>query len=124
VIGRLATRPLGITPEKVISKEGYCENCVAALVCVERRDSIVKAHKIAKEILKMCKETYDHDVVLLPFAHLSNKLAPDKEAIAILDVIEADLRANVKVLRAHFGSHKELLIHLYGHPGNARYREF
>ena len=38
--------------------------------------------------------------------------------------IEENLKKEFNVMRAHFGSHKELLLDIYGHPGNARYREF
>jgi len=63
-------------------------------------------------------------VVILPFAHLSNNLAKAKDGIKIVSFIEENLKKEFNVMRAHFGSHKELLLDIYGHPGNARYREF
>ena len=62
---------------------------------------------------------------LCPFAHLSSNLAQAKEALPILERVVIELKdSEINLTEGHFGSDKELLIHLYGHPGNARYREF
>lgn len=125
VIGRLSTRPKGIVPEPVREKSQLVEDCLVALVTVEEGDSIDKVSSgIAKEIIKMAEQTYCKDVVILPFAHLSNKIAHYAKATECLKLIEDKAKSSLNVKRAHFGSHKELLLHLYGHPGNIRYREF
>ncbi len=60
------------------------------------------------------------------FAHLSNKLAPFKTGIYFFDQLEKSLKNERKyeINRTHFGSDKDMLLYLFGHPGNARYREF
>lgn len=74
----------------------------------------------------MSNEIKRNTVVILPFAHLSKKLATDSESKRALDIIENTLKQNtrLKILRDHFGSHKEVLLHIYEHAGNVRYREF
>ena len=81
---------------------------------------------MTKEIVKFCAETNETHVVLAPFAHLSSNLVPFKFGISFFDSLEKELsrHESLRVSRVHFGSDKDLLIHLFGHPGNARYREF
>jgi threonyl-tRNA synthetase len=84
-----------------------------------------KAKGISNEIIKFSEETKHKNVFLCPFAHLSNNLANSEDALTILEAIVEGLKnLDVQLTQGHFGSDKELLIHLYGHPGNARYREF
>ena len=124
-IESLAKRPRGISPEEVSENDQSCKDCIVALITVENQDNLkVTSSAVSVEILKMAQEVGRDIVILLPFAHLSNNLAKSKVSIQTLDLVENILKEKVKVLRAHFGSHKELLIDIYGHPGNARYREF
>jgi len=121
---RIANRPVDIRPEEVKYKEQSCKDCVVALITVEDKDDPeIVAEKLSKEIIIMAKNVGQNSIVLLPFAHLSNNLADTKKAIKTLGIIEKYLK-DYNVLRAHFGSHKELLLDIYGHPGNARYREY
>jgi len=124
-IDRMSDRPKDITPEEVQEKEQNCKDCVVALVTVEKNDDIEKTSSgLSEEVAKMCQEVGHKNVVILPFAHLSNNLAKAKDGIKIVLLIEENLKNKFNVMRAHFGSHKELLLDIYGHPGNARYREF
>ena len=121
----LATRPKTIVPAEVSSKTQSVKDCVLVFVTLEKGDTKEKAHSLAKEIIKFCEETKHMNVFLCPFAHLSNNLASSKEATEILREIVSKMgESDVVLTEGHFGSDKELLIHLYGHPGNARYREF
>ena len=125
-IDRLANRPEDITPEEVKEKEQNCKDCVVALITVEKEDKIEQfCSQLVDEIAKMSDEVGHEDIVILPFAHLSNNLAKAKDGIKAMQIVEDSLREkNYKVMRAHFGSHKSLLLDIHGHPGNARYREF
>jgi len=121
---RIANRPIDIKPEEIKYKEQSSKDCVVALITVEDKDNPdVVVEKLSKELKAMAKDVGQNTVVLLPFAHLSNDLADTKKALKTLDNLEKSLK-EFAVLRAHFGSHKELLLDIYGHPGNARYREF
>ena len=124
-VTRLANRPKGINPEAVKEKEQFCNNCIVAMITVEKEDVLDKSIPLlSKEIITMSNEIKRKQVVLLPFAHLSNNLANIKKGIDAITMLENSIKNNLHVVRAHFGSHKELLLNLYGHPGNARYREF
>ena len=124
-IDRLANRPKDITPEEVKEKEQSCKDCIVVLTTIEKEDKIEQfCSQLVDEITKMSQEVGCKNIVILPFAHLSNNLAKAKDAIKAITLIEDKLKNNYNVIRAHFGSHKSLLLDIYGHPGNARYREF
>ena len=124
-IDRMSDRPEDIAPEKVSKNEQSCKDCVVALVTVEENDDAQKTSSgLSEEVAKMCLEVGHKNVVILPFAHLSNKLAKSSDGIKIISMIVDNLKEDFDIIRAHFGSHKELLLDIYGHPGNARYREF
>jgi threonyl-tRNA synthetase len=123
-IGKMSNRPEDIAPEEVQEKEQNCKDCVVALITVEKNDDVEKSSAIiSEEVSQMCQEVGHNNVVVLPFAHLSNNLAKSEDGIKIISSIENSLKKKFNVFRAHFGSHKELLLDIYGHPGNARYRE-
>ncbi|MBN1385442.1 hypothetical protein JW968_00515 [Candidatus Woesearchaeota archaeon] len=123
-ITRLANRPSDINPETVREHKQQIDNCIVAMISIEMRDKNEYVEKMATEISHMAKETKNNRVVILPFAHLSNRLAEPKKGLDYLKKLEESLSKDHDVSRAHFGSHKELMLDLYGHPGNARYREF
>lgn len=123
-IGKLSNRPKNISPEEITNKIQACKDCIVAFLTIEKNDDAkISAENLAKELNKMSKEVGHKNIVLLPFAHLSNKLAPSEKVIETLDFIEKELKG-FNVSRSHFGSHKSLLLDVYGHPGNARFREF
>lgn len=122
---KLANRPKNITPEKVNHTTKKCKNCIVILITVEKDDESIKIiPQLTKDIISMSKEIKRNNIVILPFAHLSNNLATTKDGIKFLNELEIALKDKIIVDRDHFGSHKELLLSLYGHPGNARYREY
>ena len=124
-IDKLANRPEDITPEEVKEKEQICKNCIVVLTTIEKGDNLEKTtSSLSEEISKMCKDVGHASIVILPFAHLSNNLAKSEEGVRAINLLEEKLAKNHKVVRAHFGSHKSLLLDIYGHPGNARFREF
>ncbi|MEK6918294.1 MAG: threonyl-tRNA synthetase editing domain-containing protein [Nanoarchaeota archaeon] len=124
-VDRLSNLPKDIEPEEIKEKEQKCGDCIVSLITIEKGDDIEEtSSNIAEEISKFCDEVGHKNIVLLPFAHLSNNLAKAKDGIKALDLIENKLKKKFDVMRAHFGSHKSLLLDIYGHVGNARYREF
>lgn len=124
-IESLATRPKNVKPEVIHEKEQRVQKCVVILLTVESSDKIKQVVPLLREeIIKMCKDVGHLKVVLVPFAHLSRSLADSDTTCEAITEIENGLKKEFSVFRAHFGSHKELLLHMYGHPGNVRYREF
>lgn len=124
-VGDLANRPNGVEPELIKNKTHEAQDCVLALVTVEKEDSDEVTSKLAAELEKMASDVGRKDIVILPFAHLSNNLAESATAIGILDGVGENLiNKGYNAIRNHFGSHKEFMFDVYGHPGNARFREF
>lgn len=122
-----ANRPGDIKPESVEGmEEQECEDCVVAYVTVEKRDNAEKTSSgMAREIWEMCNELGRKNVVVCPFAHLSNNLADSDLGLKTLKLIAKKLeKKKLNVMRAHFGSNKSLLMDVPGHVGNARFREF
>ncbi len=125
VITGLSTRPDDMVHGDILDEKQSAHNCILAFVTIEKGDAIEKSSELVQEIYKFCKDTDHNNVFLCPFAHLSNSLASAKDALVILEKIVNELKtSDINLTEGHFGSDKELLIHLYGHPGNARYREF
>ncbi len=122
----LATRPVGILPEPLNTREQEAYNAILAFVTIEKADFLheEKIEKLSNEIEKFFVETKAASIVICPFAHLSNDLAPSSECLPLFQIMESKLSESYPVMRGHFGSDKELFLHLYGHPGNVRYREF
>lgn len=124
-ISGISTRGVEVEPEVINDHDHNHEESIVAFLTIEAGDKTEEVvPKIFKEIEKFCNETKENRVVLCPFAHLSNNLASFKIGINFFDILEKILKEKFQVSRVHFGSDKELLIHLFGHPGNARYREF
>jgi threonyl-tRNA synthetase len=123
-VKRLSTAPVGIKPEKIHEKILEIHDAVVVLVTIESGDDTLKLiPKLANEVIKMSKDTGHTNIVLFPFGHLSNKLADTDATIEALDLLEENLK-DFSPKRAHFGSDKKLLLDIFGHKGNVRYREF
>jgi threonyl-tRNA synthetase len=124
---RRSKRPKGIIPNSKVSQK--FSNTLVAFICVEKWDNkpeyITKAVKIIWDHLHLIKR---NRVVITPFAHLSNYLAPFKVATTVLDNIGRELKdKGVEVGKASFGYHKRIKTLLkdaevYGHPGSVAYR--
>ncbi len=123
-IGTLANRPKDVRPEPVVEPEQSQEDCVVALITAENGDTQGKLKALGKDITKMTEDVGRRSVVILPFAHLSNNLLESSAAIELLEQLRQDLSKDFDVKRSHFGSHKEFMIDVFGHPGNVRYREY
>lgn len=123
-IKKLATRPETIEPEPITQKEYKTDKSIVALITVEENDNLLDcSEKLKNEILIFSKDTGIQKIVIFPFGHLSNKLASSEETKNFMNLIQNKL-LNFEVIRVHFGSHKALLLDVYGHKGNVRFREF
>ena len=123
----LSTRGVDVAPEDITHTEYGSENCIAVFITVEKSDDIESVTSlIAKEIENFCIDTQENKITLCPFAHLSHSLAPFKIGIQFFDLLEEYLKSKniYEITRVHFGSDKEVLVHIFGHSGNVRYREF
>jgi len=123
-VKKLSTTPTGIKPEEVKEKILEAQDVLVILVTIESGDDVERSiPKLADEIRKMSKDTGHNNVVLFPFGHLSNKLADSDTTLDAINQLEENLK-DFNPKRAHFGSDKKLLLDIFGHRGNVRYREF
>ncbi len=69
------------------------------------------------DILNQVRRVKADNVVIYPYAHLTQRLASPECALMILRSIEAELnRHGINVRRAPFGWYKEFALSCYGHP--------
>lgn len=93
--------------------------------CINSKKDDKMISEAAVELAKIAKKIRVKEVVLCPFAHLDSKIAPAKYSFMVIKGLEKKLiEKGLKVKRAHFGSYKEVKIHLPAHPFEVFYREF
>jgi len=97
---------------------------LVVLTAVERGDSIKESVKeLVENVKDIAKQVKIKNVVLYPYAHLSNNLASPEDAIAILSEAEKQLGNLFKVTKAPFGYYKEFELKVKGHPLSELSRE-
>ncbi len=104
---------------------GHVKDALAILTSVEKTDSDVG--KVVNEFVKNVKEIAGQvnvkNIVLYPYAHLSNNLASPEKAIEVLEKAEKKLKKYFNVTRAPFGYYKEFEMKVKGHPLSELSRE-
>ena len=120
----ISNRPNNIQPEKQRSENEQMKNCIVSMITVETQDDNFVLVNGKEEIKKFAEDTKSENIVLMPFVHLSNNIADSKKSIRSIDFLEDSLKDDFKILKSHFGYHKELLLHTFGHKTNVRFREF
>lgn len=116
-------RPKDINPEPKRSEHESMKNCIVSMITVENKDETEAIQQATEEMRKFAQDTGSKNIVLMPFVHLSSKIADSKKTMDILQKLENALK-DLKTLRSHFGYHKELILHTFGHKTNVRFREF
>ena len=126
---RRSNRPRGISSIRAKRTKAEFSNVLAAFVCIEEQDdeSTVAAARV--EIVELFHLNHAASVVVVPFAHLSNKLKVDsKAALSLIESLASQLAGTDEfpVATNSFGFHKEfaLAFHAHGHPGSVAFREF
>ena len=123
-----STRPQGIEAATGRKSEGSFSDVVAAFACVEEGDGVAEVQSAAESVVSIVQMLGPkRDVVLIPFAHLSSKLASPDASSGLLGSLASLLTArSITVHRVSFGYHKEFELHYkaYGHPGSVAYRSF
>jgi len=102
-------------------KEKKVKDALVILTAVEKGDSGVK--ELIDNIQDIAKQVNAKNVVLYPYAHLSNNLASPEIAMKILKDAEKKLKKDFKVTRAPFGYYKEFELKVKGHPLSELSRE-
>ncbi|MEM3091435.1 MAG: threonine--tRNA ligase [Candidatus Pacearchaeota archaeon] len=105
-------------------KEQEAKEALVVFTAIEHNDSIVESVKeLVKNIREIASQVKAENIVLYPYAHLSNNLAAPQIAMEILDKSEKELKKFFRVLKAPFGYYKEFELKVKGHPLSELSRE-
>jgi len=98
---------------------------LVVLTAVEKKDGVVQevVDNLVKEVKEIAEKVNVKDIVLYPYAHLSNDLASPETAIEVLDESEKALKKLFNVSKAPFGYYKEFEMKVKGHPLSELSRE-
>jgi threonyl-tRNA synthetase len=102
------------------------EEALVVLIAVEKRDLNIKTivSKLVEDIENTTKQVNVKNVVLYPYAHLSNNLSSPEIALNVLIEAEKQLsKKGFKVTRAPFGYYKSFELKVKGHPLSELSRE-
>jgi threonyl-tRNA synthetase len=107
-------------------KHGFKEALVAfSTIESSDDDADAIAQAVAADFDDVFKKVNAERLVLYPYAHLSSKLAPPKQAIEVLKAVEAAIKERgIEVHRSPFGWYKAFEIKCKGHPLSELSREF
>ncbi len=100
-------------PEK---KSESVEDALLVLISVEEGDTKETGDTAVKDIEKFLKQLGRKNVMLYPYAHLSNSLARPKEAMEIIDHMYKSVSKDFKTYKAPFGWTKKPTFAIKGHP--------
>lgn len=90
---------------------------LVVLTALEQGDSVDEAvSELVKNVKDIAKQVKAKNIVLYPYAHLSNKLASPDVAVDVLDRSGKELSKDFKVVHAPFGYYKEFEMKVKGHP--------
>ncbi len=101
------------------NKKKELENVLVVFSTIEENDSrdFSIVDEAAKEVVDIARQLSVINIIIYPYAHLSEKLAKPSEAILILRSFEDRLKKlGFNVTRAPFGWYKRFEIKCYGHP--------
>ncbi|MFA4953324.1 MAG: threonine--tRNA ligase [Candidatus Pacearchaeota archaeon] len=108
-------------------KGGEVKDALAVLTAVEKTDTDVKSvvEKLVESIKEIAEQINVKNIVLYPYAHLSQDLASAELAIEVLEEAAKSLVKNkFNVFRAPFGYYKEFEMKVKGHPLSELSRSF
>ncbi len=105
-------------------KPSKIKESLVVLTAVEKFDDVEECVKeLVKNVKDIAKQVKAKDVVLYPYAHLSNNLSNPDDAVKVLQSAEKELKKNFNVSRAPFGYYKEFELKVKGHPLSELSRE-
>lgn len=106
-------------------KESHVKDALVVLTAVEKIDDNIEEviSEFVKNIKDVAGQVKAENIVLYPYAHLSNNLASPDVAVKVLDGAEKALKKDFKVSRAPFGYYKEFEMKVKGHPLSELSRE-
>lgn len=112
--------PDGLAETEGVPMDGQMDDCATIFISVESGDEEDLKGVIenaTEEIEDVTDQLNTTDVVLYPYAHLSEDLASPDSAKTVLQDLEKELEAGgYNILRAPFGWYKSFEISCKGHP--------
>ncbi|HEA46372.1 MAG TPA: threonine--tRNA ligase [Candidatus Pacearchaeota archaeon] len=118
-----ALKKIGALSEEEMKGKKEGESLVV-LTAVEAGDNVEKSAKeLVKNVEDIAGKVKAKNIVLYPYAHLSNSLASPEVAVDVLEKAEKALKKNYKVTKAPFGYYKEFELKVKGHPLSELSRE-
>jgi len=102
------------------------EDVLLVLTCIENGDNSPVFEKAIERILDINKTFVQGlPIVVLPFAHLSNRSAKGRAAMNSFNTFLDKLKTvHDSVHSLSFGTHKNLSLDAFGHNGSITYFEF
>lgn len=124
---RKSSRPRGIRELAGRPTTVKFTDVLVAFACVENGDTAETMAAGGAEILRLSEQIGRREVVVVPFAHLSNQLMTDSElAQELINALADDLDdLGLKVTKNSFGYHKQFELHYVakGYPGSVAFRD-
>ncbi|MGC8982637.1 MAG: threonine--tRNA ligase [Desulfurococcaceae archaeon] len=113
------TEPAIKEPEELPSGlKRVFENVLVVFTTVENGDDEDTIVDAAKSISEVVAQVRPSEVLIYPYAHLSQDLAPPSRARELLKALHAEVAklVNIPVHKAPFGWYKAFKLYCYGHP--------
>lgn len=103
--------------EKAERRSTKIDGALALFVSVERGDTEAHASKAVKDAVEFAKKQKIENIVIYPFAHISDDLEEPQRAMNLLDYMEKEaMKSKLRVHKAPFGWNKRLSLATRGHP--------
>ncbi|MBI2672290.1 threonine--tRNA ligase [Candidatus Woesearchaeota archaeon] len=112
--------------EELEKKDGQSKDCLVVFTAVEKPDEKNIKNVVVNyvnEIKLIAKQVNAKNIVLYPYAHLSQNLSSPNTALEVLKEADKQLREEYNVLRAPFGYYKSFELSCKGHPLSELSRE-
>ncbi|MBI5636127.1 threonine--tRNA ligase [Candidatus Micrarchaeota archaeon] len=92
-------------------------NVLVVFTTVEKNDSRQTVEQAAAVVEKNFREVKADNLLVYPYAHLSNDLAPPSDAVELLDYFHQQVKKFCKPAeKSPFGWYKQFSINVLGHP--------
>jgi threonyl-tRNA synthetase len=125
--GKPSSRPIGIHEVPPTPTVGSYSDVLVVFTTVEAGDDDGAIDRAASEVKRMIEMIGGRPILVMPFAHLSNRLAGPSRAEEAIAAVGAELeKADLEVNVASFGFHKEkfhMSYFVHAHEGSVAYRE-
>lgn len=102
------------------------KDAVVVLTCIEKGDTSEYVRSAVQRIIRLNKDFYKRkQIIISPFAHLSNNLEEPKKAIQLLEEFQNLLQLEGYLIGSvSFGTHKDALFDVIGTKASVSYFEF